>query len=162
MVVFTVALTYLGTGASQPRCGAAAPLALQQHCRSPDPRSRAGAPVVSVPLDWVIVSVLGRGRPLPRARRGDGPLQDLLGRPPADRVGQPGGAGRGGRLRLAAVARLGPGRRPPLVHVRLRAGAGRPGAAYLGGQHGMALRAQRGGPPRRGYLPSLQDPLNTF
>ncbi|MDB1820787.1 DUF3825 domain-containing protein, partial [Collinsella aerofaciens] len=26
-------------------------------CRSPDPRSRAGAPVVSVPLDWVIVSV---------------------------------------------------------------------------------------------------------
>ncbi|MFM9663794.1 hypothetical protein, partial [Collinsella sp. wc0583] len=25
-------------------------------CRSPDPRSRAGAPVVSVPLDWVIVS----------------------------------------------------------------------------------------------------------
>lgn len=50
------AVEYLGTGASQPRCGAAAPLALQQHCRSPDPRSRAGAPVVSVPLDWVIVS----------------------------------------------------------------------------------------------------------
>ena len=36
------AVEYLGTGASQPRCGAAAPLALQQHCRSPDPRSRAG------------------------------------------------------------------------------------------------------------------------
>ena len=52
------AVEYLGTGASQPRCGAAAPLALQQHCRSPDPRSRAGAPVVSVPLDWVIVSDL--------------------------------------------------------------------------------------------------------
>ncbi len=57
------AVEYLGTGASQPRCGAAAPLALQQHCRSPDPRSRAGAPVVSAPLDWVIVSV----RPLPAA-----------------------------------------------------------------------------------------------
>ena len=52
------AVEYLGTGASQPRCGAAAPLALQQHCRSPDPRSRAGAPVVSVPSDWVIVSDL--------------------------------------------------------------------------------------------------------
>ena len=44
-------------GASQPRCGAAAPLALQQHCRSPDPRSRAGAPIFLVPSDWVIVSV---------------------------------------------------------------------------------------------------------
>ena len=93
------------------------------------------------------------GGPLPRARRGDGPLQGLLGRPDADRVGQPGGAGRGGRLRLAAVARLGPGRRPLLIHVRLRAGAGRPGAADLGGQHGMALRAQRGARPGVGpYL----------
>ena len=83
----------------------------------------------------------------------DGPLQGLLGRPDADRVGQPGGAGRGGRLRLAAVARLGPGRRPLLIHVRLRAGAGRPGAADLGGQHGMALRAQRGARPGVGpYL----------
>ena len=88
-----------------------------------------------------LLAVLGRWRPLPRARRGDGPLQGLLGRPDAYRVGQPGGAGRGGRLRLAAVARLGTGRRPLLIHVRLRAGAGRPGAADLGGQHGMALRA---------------------
>lgn len=76
-----------------------------------------------------------------------------LERDGADRVGQPGGAGRGGRLRLAAVARLGPGRRPLLIHVRLRAGAGRPGAADLGGQHGMALRAQRGARPGMGpYL----------
>lgn len=67
--------------------------------------------------------------------------------------GNQGGAGRGGRLRLAAVARLGPGRRPLLIHVRLRAGAGRPGAADLGGQHGMALRAQRGARPGVGpYL----------
>ena len=117
------------------------------------PRDRPRRPDGRVGLRVGLLAVLGRGRPLPRARRGDGPLQDLLGRPPADRVGQPGGAGRGGRLRLAAVARLGPGRRPPLVHVRLRAGAGRPGAAYLGGQHGMALRAQRGARPGVGpYL----------
>ena len=126
------------------------------------PRGRPRRPDGRVGLRIGLLAVLGRGRPLPRARRGDGPLQGLLGRPDADRVGQPGGAGRGGRLRLAAVARLGPGRRPLLIHVRLRAGAGRPGAADLGGQHGMALRAQRGGPPRRGSLPSLQDLSNTF
>lgn len=117
------------------------------------PRGRPRRPDGRVGLRIGLLAVLGRGRPLPRARRGDGPLQGLLGRPDADRVGQPGGAGRGGRLRLAAVARLGPGRRPLLIHVRLRAGAGRPGAADLGGQHGMALRAQRGGRPGMGpYL----------
>ena len=117
------------------------------------PRVRPRRPDGRVGLRIGLLAVLGRGRPLPRARRGDGPLQGLLGRPGADRVGQPGGAGRGGRLRLAAVARLGPGRRPLLIHVRLRAGAGRPGAADLGGQHGMALRAQRGARPGVGpYL----------
>ena len=104
------------------------------------PRPRHGR----VGLGLGLLAVLGRGRPLPRARRGHRPLQDLLGRQAPDRVGQPGGAGRAGRLLLAAVARLGPGRRPILVHVGLRAGAGRPGAADLGGKHGMALRAQRG------------------
>ena len=117
------------------------------------PRGRPRRPDGRVGLRIGLLAVLGRGRHLPRARRGDGPLQGLLGRPDADRVGQPGGAGRGGRLRLAAVARLGPGRRPLLIHVRLRAGAGRPGAADLGGQHGMALRAQRGARPGMGpYL----------
>ncbi len=117
------------------------------------PRGRPRRPDGRVGLRIGLLAVLGRGRPLPRARRGDGPLQGLLGRPDAHRVGQPGGAGRGGRLRLAAVARLGPGRRPLLIHVRLRAGAGRPGAADLGGQHGMALRAERGARPGVGpYL----------
>ncbi len=55
-----------------------------------------------------LLAVAGRGRPQPRARRRHRPLQDLLGRHAADRVRQVGGAGRGGRLRLPAVARLGP------------------------------------------------------
>ena len=80
------------------------------------PRGRPRRPDGRVGLRIGLLAVLGRGRPLPRARRGDGPLQGLLWRPDADRVGQPGGAGRGGRLRLAAVARLGPGRRPLLIH----------------------------------------------
>ena len=44
------AVEYFGMGASQPRCGAAAPMALRHHCRSPDPRSRAGAPALLAPL----------------------------------------------------------------------------------------------------------------
>ena len=59
------AVEYFGMGASQPRCGAAAPMALQHHCRSPDPRSRAGAPIFLVPSDWVIVSVVDKASALP-------------------------------------------------------------------------------------------------
>ena len=145
---------YEPNGGARPGVAARGPSDPPHGRRRPlPPRDRPRRPDGRVGLRIGLLAVLGRGRPLPRARRGDGPLQDLLGRTPADRVGQPGGAGRGGRLRLAAVARLGPGRRPPLVHVRLRAGAGRPGAAYLGGQHGMALRAQRGARPGVGpYL----------
>ena len=60
------AVEYFGMGASQPRCGAAAPMALQHHCRSPDPRSRAGAPIFLVPSDWVIVSVGTKTSAYPR------------------------------------------------------------------------------------------------
>lgn len=57
-------------------------------------------------------------RPLLRARLRHWPLQDLLGRRAADRVGQPGRAGRSGRVAVAALARLGPGRRL-LGHLRV-------------------------------------------
>ena len=126
------------------------------------PRGRPRRPDGRVGLRIGLLAVLGRGRPLPRARRGDGPLQGLLWRPDADRVGQPGGAGRGGRLRLAAVARLGPGRRPLLTHVRLRAGAGRPGGSGPRRATRYGSTSPTGGPSRRGSLPSLQDLSNTF
>ena len=87
----------------------------------------------------------GRGARL-RARRRHRPLQDLLGRHAADRVREVGGAGRGGRLSLAALARLGP-RGGPLGHVVLGAGPRRQRRRRVGGQRGVALRAQRDGRP---------------
>lgn len=50
-----------------------------------------------------LLAVVGRGRPHLRARRRHRPLQDLVGRRAADRVGRPGGPGRAGRLRLPAL-----------------------------------------------------------
>ena len=76
------AVEYFGMGASQPRCGAAAPMALQHHCRSPDPRSRAGAPVFLVPSDWVIVSVRPLSAVLPWLALRDVPFLPALGDSP--------------------------------------------------------------------------------
>ena len=76
------------------------------------PRGRPRRPDGRVGLRIGLLAVLGRGRPLPRARRGDGPLQGLLGRPDADRVGQPGGLAEadGSASQLWRVSALGGGR----------------------------------------------------
>lgn len=88
------------------------------------------------------LAVVGRGHPLLQAGRGDEPVQDLLGRRAADRVGRPGGAGQGGRLRLVALARL--GLRGRLRHrVRVGAGARRTQRQEDRGQRGLALPTQR-------------------
>ena len=93
-----------------------------------------------------LLAVLGRGRADVRARRRHRPLQDLLGRHAADRVREVGGAGRRGRLRLAALARGAP-RGRLLRDVRLRSGPRRQRRRRVGGQRGVALRAQRDGRP---------------
>ena len=93
-----------------------------------------------------LLAVVGRGRPHLRARRRHRPLQDLLGRRAADRVGRPGGPGRAGRLRLPALARL--GLRGRLRNrVRVGHGARRLRAVDRRGQPGVALLAQRDGRP---------------
>lgn len=86
---------------------------------------------------------VGCGRADVRARRRHRPLQDLLGRRAADRVGRPGGPGRGGRLRLTTLARLGL-RGRPRHRVRVEHDARRLRAVDLRGQPSVALRAQRG------------------
>ena len=89
-----------------------------------------------------LLAVVGRGRPLLRAGRGHRPVQDLLGRRAADRVGRPGRARRAGRLGLPALARL--GLRGRLLHrVRVGHGARRLRSVHRRGQPGVALRAQR-------------------
>ena len=95
-----------------------------------------------LPIHIGLLAVLGRGCPLLRARRRHQPVQDLLGRGAADRVGRPGRAGRGGRLGVPALARIG-------LRGRLRRGrrfghgARRLRAVHRRGQPGVALRAQR-------------------
>lgn len=78
------------------------------------PRGRPRRPDGRVGLRIGLLAVLGRGRPLPRARRGDGPLQGLLGRPDADRVGQPAvlAEADGSASQLWRVSALGGGRYP--------------------------------------------------
>lgn len=89
-----------------------------------------------------LLPAVGRGRADVRVRRRRRPLQDLLGRRAADRVGRPGGPGRGRRLRLTTLARL--GLRGRIRHrVRVGHDARRLRAVDLRGQPSVALRAQR-------------------
>ena len=126
------------------------------------PRDRPRRPDGRGGLRVGLLAVLGRWRPLPRARRGDGPLQGLLGRPDAYRVGQP---GRCWPRRTAPPRSCGASRhwaeaathsRPP------------PGWRWTTGGSGPRRATRYGstsptrGPPRRGSLPSLQDLSKKF